>query len=62
MKITTTGGERPAFGFCMWGASNSGTNAAQRYLFPEFSDTSVTSNVVQWTVPVAFTAVAMEPV
>lgn len=43
MKITTIGGERPAFGFCMWGASNSGTNTAQRYLFPEFSDTSVTN-------------------
>lgn len=33
MRITTIGGERPAFGFCMWGAANSGTNAAQRYLY-----------------------------
>jgi len=59
MRITTTGGERPAFGIAKWGASSSGTNAAQRYLHPEYSDSTVSTTAIEWDVPVAFTVTNM---
>jgi len=34
-------------------------HAAQRYLHPEYSDSTVSTTAIEWDVPVAFTATSM---